>query len=445
MVRILENDKCFVRMDLTRMKVVWICQVSNESLRKHLNLVKPLWRHFRGILRGNFTNTIKGVDYAQWNSNALVEFNSLENIDLHVIFTHPNMEQKEVRFNEGRISFYAENMSDNSFLHTFLRKIRRGKVSYDSWTRISKLVDTINPDIVHVMGAENPQYSLSCLLISRNIPVLVQLQTLLHAKDVVITDSSLEVQKICEYKTLQRADYIGTSVIQFAKTIHDCIRKDVDIINTRLMITEKKDLSEHEGIFDFVYFANSISKAADLAIEAFGIAHRKHPEITLDIVGGTTNALNDTILKRAKELGCQDAITIEGKLPTHDDVIRQIKKARFALLPLKFDVLSGTIREAIWNGLPVVTTITSGTPALNNKRQSALLSVIGNHEEMAFNMCKLLDNPNLVVELRRNAVITADEMYRSNEQVAREWVIAYKACIDHFRTGKPIPKGLMID
>ena len=426
------------------LKVVWICQVSNEQLREHLELELPLWRRFNSFFRGKRKISNRAADYAQWNTNAIAEFRSLDKIDLHVIFTHPNMRKKEVVFRDGGITFYAENMSDNSLLHTIKRHILKGKVSYKCWTRISRIVKRINPDIIHLMGAENSQYSLSILSLPHNVPVLVQLQTLLHAPDAVISDYGMAIQKECEYKTLMKADYIGTSIPRYATIIHEKIRDNVTIVNNRLMISEETNMSESKKQFDFVYFANSISKAVDLAIEAFGIAHRKFPKITLDIVGGATESEVSKLMARAEELGCRDAITIEGKLSTHEDVIKQIRKARFALLPLKFDIMSGTIREAIWNGIPVVTTITSGTPVLNEKRESVLLSKVGDHEGMALNMCKLIDNHLLAETLRINAVVTIDELFESNSQIAKKWVDIYRVCIDNFHMGKSIPKNIIL-
>ncbi len=422
-------------------KVVWICQVSNAEIRKHLFLEKPIWRDIKGFLKGRLYR-IGGTDYAQWNTNAIDEFRSIMEVELHVIFTHPNMRKKEVIFEENGIHFYAESMSDNSLFHSIMRKIKKGDVPYSSWRRISSLVKSISPDIIHMMGAENPQYSLSIFSLPHNIPVLIQLQTMLNAPDVDITDSGLRFQKQCEYKVIQRADYIGLSVPQFAAPIRS-LRNNAVIVDTHLMIAERANYSDCEKQFDFVYFANAIGKAVDLAIEAFAIAYQKHPEITLDIIGGASDAELVSIKCRLEELNCLNAVTIEGKLPTHEDVICQIRKSRYALLPLKIDVVSGTVREAMWNGLPIVTTITSGTPTLNSKRESVLLSSVGDHEGLASNMCKLLDNPQLGLSLRKNASITVEEMYGNNNECAKVWVSAYKACIDNFTSGIPIPKELI--
>ena len=213
-------------------------------------------------------------------------------------------------------------------------------------------------------------------------------------------------------------------------------------MNTRLVIGEKANLAESEKQFDFVYFANFIGKSVDLAIEAFGIAHSQQPSLTLDIIGGTSEEEVQKLMSRMEELGCKDAVTIEGKLPTHDDVIKQIRKARIALLPLKIDMVSGTVREAMWNGLPVITTITQGTPLLNEKRESVLLSEIGDYKALANNMIILSNDSALFERLQKNAVITVDELYGDNQGRAREWVEVYNACIDNFRNGTPLPESV---
>ena len=188
--------------------------------------------------------------------------------------------------------------------------------------------------------------------------------------------------------------------------------------------------------FDFVYYASNIQKACDLAIEAFALARKKSPSITMDIVGGFDSGYKAFLDKRIQELNISDAITFEGSLLTHDDVIRQIRKSRFALLPLKVDITSGTIREAMSNGLPVVTTDTGelGTQKLNLKRQNALISSIGDHQALAENMLRLLNDESLADALRQNAYQTRFEA-NSNEMVVRRYVDAYKACIDSFKNG----------
>ena len=423
-------------------RVVWICSVSNPELRSHLDLGIPLWQRIVNLLtRGK--NQEEATDTAQWNTNAIEEFQQIEEVDLHVLFIHSRMKKNIQHFKIGRIHFYAISVG-NIKLSNYLRRRFLGKSpSFNSVHKIIvKLVNQLAPDIIHIMGAENPPYSLAILKLPVNIPNIVQLQTLLSDPSVIKKQPELAIQISCEKTVLQNADYIGTKSRTFPKIIRENIKPDATCVNTRLVIGEKAHLDESEKQFDFVYFANFISKSVDLAIEAFGIAHSKHPSLTLDIIGGTSEEEVRKLMSRMEELGCKDAVTIEGKLPTHDDVIKQIRKARIALLPLKIDMVSGTVREAMWNGLPVITTITQGTPLLNEKRESVLLSEIGDHKALANNMIILSNDSALFERLQKNAVITVDELYGDNQGRAREWVEVYNACIDNFRNGTPLPESV---
>lgn len=411
-------------------RVVWICQMSSPELRSHLDLHLPIWHKIIRRIMHRDTSDAVG-DIAIWNINAVKEFQLIDDIELHVIFVHEKMCERVQQFKEGRIMFYAVGEGETS-LFSYLQKHFMGTNKTNMSSRIiSSIVEKIQPNIIHVMGAENPQYSLSVLALPSNIPIIVQLQTLLHktdtkGKDVLQRDSELQV--------LCRADYIGTKIERYKDIILSDIKPKAKFVQTRLMIAEKAKPLVSEKHFDFVYFANHINKSVDLAIEAFCLAYQHHPEITLDIVGGTTDNEIAKIRRRLEKSGCNKAVSFEGRLQTHEDVIIQISKARFALLPLKIDFISGTLREAMWYGLPVVTTITSGTPLLNEVRDSVLLSRIGDHEEMAKNMCKLIENPLLADKLQKNAFITLEEMYEGNDKIAAEWVNAYKFCIEDFKS-----------
>ena len=161
------------------------------------------------------------------------------------------------------------------------------------------------------------------------------------------------------------------------------------------------------------------------------------------MVGGYTVDLKSMLDNRLKELGIEHSVTFEGKLATHEDVIRQIKKSRFALLPLKMDVIPGTVREAMANGLPVVTTITeNGTPNLNKKRESVLLSAQGDYQAMATNMLKLVDDPEYAKTIQANAGLTASER-TSNKLIIDKWVEAYYACVEFAKNKTPIANDLI--
>ena len=428
-----------------KIKVVWICSVSNPKLRDHLDLGYPFWHKIVKHISGKKRREVV-VDYAQWNSNAIDEFEKIEDVELHVIFAHKLLKKNVQRFIENDIHYYAVKEDEYGLIGYGRTYLFGDQWLYARSNRtIAKLVKEINPDIVHMQGAEMLAHSPSLLLLPRTIPCIVQLETMLQAPEVrkQCPNPRLDRQRICEYEVLKRADYIGYSTNHFYHVVRDYVKNEASFVNTRLIIGEKGDMTPCDKVYDFTYFANYINKSVDLAIEAFGIAHQQRPELTLDIIGSLTEADRTALINRLNELGCKDSVKIEGRLKTHDDVIAQIKKAKFALLPLKIDVVSSTIREAMWNGLPVITTRTVGTPLLNEKRESVLISEIGDHAAMADNMLKIAGDSSLAEKLRNNAAITVEEMYGNNEKQARQWLAAYHACINHFKNGVPLPNEVV--
>lgn len=426
-----------------KIKVCWICQVSNARIRQHLSLGSPWWIKMIRRIMGLKTDAIV-ADYGIWNTNAIEEFEKFDDVEVHVIFTHWRMRKNIQEFQEGNIHYYAVNSGDTSLWRNIKMYLKLGSIKYEkTWRTISKQVEKINPDIIHIMGAENPYYSLSILSLPKSIPVIVQLQVLLHNPVAEQHHKPNKAQKDCEFKVLQHADYIGSRLELNAKYIRQLIRPDAVIVNTRLLVAEKVDRKRYEKQYDFVYFANNVSKALDLAIEGFAVAFKQNNTLTLDLIGGLSDNQRLELDSKLSQLGIKNAVTIEGRLPTHNDVIIAIKKARFALLPLKTDFISSTIREAMYAGIPVITTETEGTPLLNENRESVLLSQIGDANALALNMIRLVNDSELAETLRSNAYLTVEEKYGNNTERAREWVEAYNACIDNFKNGTPIPDRLI--
>ena len=296
---------------------------------------------------------------------------------------------------------------------------------------IKKLISKIKPDLVHLIGPENAHYSMALLDVPKNIPTIAQLQTLLNDPDFKanypIGESSFKYLATIERKVLNRADYIGTRAVKYVDIVKNSIKQNAVILDTTLALGET--IYEHicEKKYDFVYFASNINKSCEIALEAFALAYQQEPSITLDIVGGFTSDYKSLLDGIIAKYGIDNAVTFEGRLATHDDVLKQIRKARFALLPLKIDLTSGTIREAMSNGLPVVTTDTGdlGTQLLNRDYQCALISPKADCLSLADNMIRLLNDSLLADTLRQNAYRLQRERY-NNEAIVDGYIEAYK-------------------
>lgn len=428
-----------------KIKVLWLCYFSNSEVREKLNPKTGFIEVIaRKILR---MEKNKVADFAQWITNGIKEFEKFKNIELHVVSPQYGISEKKITFQQNGIHYYFYK-PDDSFVIKFLRKIfNKYETEYRGNRKITQeFINQIQPDIIHLYGAENYYYSITGLDIDTDkFPFMVSLQTLttdpeFKSKDVV-TPKLYDFRSKVECAVLERVKYIGSDIPKYREIIWQHINQNAIFLNTYLAISEKITYTRTEKKFDFVSFSASIHKAADIAIEAFAIACQKYPELTLNIIGGTPEPFTQNLKKRINELGIERNIIFSGKLPTHDNVLKQIQLAKFALLPLKIDFISGTIREAMFAELPVVTTITHGTPTLNKKRKSVLLSELGDFQAMADNIIQLIESPTLAKELTENGLLTVHERW-NNEKDMLELVEAYNAILNHHHKGIPIPREL---
>ena len=422
--------------------MVWVCNVMNASIREHLHADITFGRWIQIVIficvsvflpigirtrLKRYLYYVPQSDYGQWNTNAFKEFEKVDSIDLHVIVP-VNMTSRLIEEFESKGIHYYIVKSKESLLQKALGD-KLGVPSYKANRReIVSVIDRLSPDIVHVIGAENPQYSQVVFDIYKRYPVIVQLQTLLSDPKLQKEGGKLSAVAEMEKKILSQPVTIGTPMQEFKEVILSVINPDAHIVDIGLAVNEPVERREYEKKYDFVYFSANISKAADLAIAAFCLAAKKHPEISLDVIGAYSEDFKNHLEEELDKSGVKPNVTFEGSLPSHDDVINSIRKSRYALLPLKIDMISGTIREACANGLPVVTTITGGTPQLNTVRETALLSPIGDDEALAENMIRLVENPEIAAKLKENGYLYAESL-ANNKEIINKWVETYEKLI----------------
>jgi len=414
------------------MKVLWICHFSNPEVRAHLNLKVSI---VELLIRKYLKKHKSWKDFAKWISNGIKEFEKFNDIELHVVSPHYGIKKRINSFELNGIFYHFFKPDDDSIIKKIRKSISKNIESDYEGNRkvISSLIESINPDVIHMYGAENPYYSISALDIDLSkYPLMVSLQTLMSdsvfLKNYPIDNRSYNFRSSIEQKIIKRIDYIGSSVQKYRQVIWSSFNPKAIFFKTYLAVEEKVDIINMDKKYDFVFFAANISKAVDYAIEAFALAKRKHDNITLHVIGDYDDSLMAEIKQQLERIGILEGIDFTGKLPTYNDVINEIRKARFALIPLKVDMISGTVRESMANGLPVITTITPLTPELNSRRDSVLLSEKGDFQTMADNMCRLIEDDMLVETLKENGYLTVREMYDNNHAM-KVWKNYYELIV----------------
>ena len=430
----------------SKLNIVWICRVANPQINAHVHIVKWTLKNIIKFFLGRSSRLPQ--DYASWNTNAIREMEKFNDIKLTVITPYSSISGIQ-QFTINGVDYICFQSDDDNFWSSISMRLWKSIKKDHKKNRklVKSFIERINPDVVHVIGAENPFYSLCALDVPRDIPCVVALQTLMSVPDFKKNYPTNE--KVYQYRTcvekqvIRRSDYISSSIKTFYDYVKANIKKDSIFLKMTLAVGVEINIKPIKKEYDFVYFANNISKAADDAIEAFALAYKKNPSLTLNISGSYDSAYRYSLEKRMVTLGIENNVFITGSKQTHDEVIEQIKKSRYAILPLKVDFISSTIREAMGCGLPVVTTITVGTPELNKDRESVLLSPIGDYQAMANNMLRLVDDERLAEKVRENALVTVNEKY-SNEMFMKIWRKAYYEIIANFKDGTPFSEELIL-
>lgn len=424
-------------------KVVWLCHFSNPHIRSKLRLSNLCFQNFiRSLLGKKKMNN--NSDFAPWVTNLINEFERFKDVELHIIAPHKGLKKFTQEFNHNGISYHFYKPELPFMLSKVADKIVKGKRKYRlNRFFIKRFIKQINPDIVNLIGTENPYYSIGALDI-KDIPVYVSAQTVYtNPNRMALTGNVQQDRWDLELQIHQKVQYYGCT---------GRMHRDLIINNNPQAIVFKmffpieypqkvKDVPKE---YDFVFFAAGVTKKKGIedAIDALAKVKAYYPNVILNVVGKCENTYKDFLNIKIAQLNLQENIIFNNYFPVHSDMHQHIKKSRFALLPVKLDIISGTIVEAMLLELPLVTYKTTGTPYLNKDGQTVLFGDIDDIDSLAENMLVFLKNPAFAGELAAKAKAFIEREFNNTDN-AKRLVENYRAVINHYHNKTPIPQELL--
>jgi glycosyltransferase involved in cell wall biosynthesis len=432
---------------MEKIKVVWICHFSNQQTRSNLKLSST--RFFYRLIAKIIGKEPKNRDYkdfAPWISILIEEFEKFEDVELHVISPQVGLKGISSQFNLNGVHYYFYNPDFTLFLSYLIKNVALWLKIQPSSFIVKRFLKKIKPDIINLIGAEN--YYHSCVVLDiEKIPILVTCQT------IFTNPQRLQFQPHAD----KSKNWAIELLIQQKEKYFACggrMHRDLLIENNREAIVLKGYLpaktpgkiEEQVHEYDFVCFAagHDDKKGTKDAIEAISLVKVRKPDVRLNIVGKCSPDYREILDKIIIKLGLIDNIVFHSYFAEHADLFRQVKKSKFALLPVKMDVISSTTREAMHLGIPVITYRTSGTPLLNKEKECVLLADIGDINKLVENMILLLESDTLANKLRLNAQEYVDINFNNAVEAIRLKKI-YRAVILHNTNGSEIPKELLFD
>lgn len=428
---------------MDKIKIAYICHFSTQQVRRRLYLRSFFWGNILRII--GHKPLLSYNDSGVWNADIIKAFENNADYDCHVISHHLGLRTKNQLFTIEGVCYHfiqeKENLTEK-IIDTLFKKEHKQELDAPA-RRINDIVEVIQPDIVLVCGAENPIYSSSVLEIN-NKPIFVLLQTLLNDSKRISMGVGNELRRDLEKRVLAKAGYFGTLNPSDKDYIFKLNPKAI-CLRIVLPFSCPEDHEEVSKEFDFVFFANGLSKnkGAEDALSAFATVVSHHPSATLNMIGNCSEEYKRHLVTIMKENNTTRNVTFHDHFPIKDDVIRQVKKARIAVLPSITAPLNSTVREIMMLGIPAVVYETSVTSVINANKQNLLTAKMESIKDLGVKMLFAYNHPKEMNEMASCAQQYAQSTF-TVEAVAKTLDADIKAIIDEYYHLNPIPQELKL-
>jgi len=139
-----------------------------------------------------------------------------------------------------------------------------------------------------------------------------------------------------------------------------------------------------------------------MALKVLKKLSKKYSDASLCMIGPDRDGTFDDIKKEARRLGLENHVRLPGRLDK-EEWWRLSEEYDIFINTTDYDNTPVSVMEAMALGLPVVSTNAGGLPYLLENRQDALLVDVGDVAAMVQKISYLIDHPNEVERLTRNA------------------------------------------
>lgn len=434
---------------MDKIKVVWLCHFSNEEVRHSYprKTKRPLYSFVRKML-GLYEKSTKVADFAAWITGGIEEIRKHDDMELHVISPQTDIKGLSYEFEIQGVYYHFYNPNWTLLMMHLLKNLNLWLKLQNSSYFANKFIKIIKPDIVDLIGVENIYHSCAIFGVDDRIPKILTLQTFFSNPDTLglnpNKNKSLHWQM--ERKAFSKYKYYNTNNAYKGLLLEanpHAIIFPFDFWDSTYPPVEDRDKE-----YDFINFAANLirSKGSLDTLKALAIVKKQYPNVKLNISGridgtGVEKKEYDEIIK---QYGLQDNVFFTPYHETQKALFQHIKKARFAVLPVYYDVVPGTLKQAMYYELPVVTYATTGTPNINKVEERILIAERGNVEQLAEKMLQLLNNPQKAEELKKKAKQYAIDNSNNTKRYSR-LLDNYKAIIAFEKQGTPIPEHLLLN
>lgn len=296
-----------------------------------------------------------------------------------------------------------------------------------SWWRLRKLVEKLQPQIVH------SHLYLSDILSRLAVPGSCRLISTLHNRDgwwyqptrvrsLGKTWLDNVTGRLRHVRFISVSDDVSSAAEGLLKVPPARNRVVANGICLDRVKTKDAGLSPGRKIIQVARFYPQ--KNHHMALRAFRIVLGREPEARLVFVGD--GPLREAIERDASDMGVGHAVEFLG---ARDDVADQLVAADVFWLTSSYEGLPVACIEAMASGLPTVVTSVGGLPELVKDRGTGCLVDPDDHEQLAMLTLELFSDPQFAASLGRNAREHVIRRY-SIELTAERYVKVYRQLLE---------------
>lgn len=404
---------------MKKIKVVWLCHFTNQEMKSYFNAP-----HVN--------------EFAPWISYLIELFNKIPSVDLHIVA--PNyFNNKNVTFVKDDVTYhffqYLPIPLYNKYLKIIYSVLQIDLITNYNWLnyKIPQLIKKINPDIIHLHGAENSQsYSSGILSLINKYPVITTIQGFIGLSRSV--NNLTNKRKKIENEIISNCVHFGVRTEDMKNVIFNINPKAVfHYHNYPISVPKivKSNIGYTEPI-DCVFFARiSKDKGIEDLLKAVSIISKNIPSISLSVIGGANSLYMNYLKKMCLDLAITRNVKFLGFVQTQRELHEYVLNAKICVLPTYYDIIPGTIIESMFVKLPVVAYAVGGIPELNQELETVAIVEKGNIKELVQKITLLLTDVGLRKELAENAFAYSHKRF-DNNKVAFDIIDAYRIVMSDF-------------
>jgi len=392
----------------SKKKIVWLCHLNNEYISSNLGIKKSL-------------------EFAPWIDRFADIFEKYNEYDIYIVSPHRNI-IKTKYFSRNNIHYiffpFLVPFIPKRVFHYFHRLTKYWWNKY----KIRRIVEKIEPDLIHLFGTENIYFTSSIFQFKNLKPVFITIQGFAN-HTYGISKNALD-NKANELKILKEFNYYGVrdnEMIKFIKKSNPNAQFfHHEIAPYRPKYFKKDDIN---SVYDIIFFGRVCKeKGIEDLIEALSIVKRDIPNITAVVLGPSTPNYLQKIKMYAKQYNVYENITFFGPKKCIDEVHKIAVKSKICVLPTYADTIPGTILESMLMGIPCISYSVGGIPTMKTKDVIRIVDV-GNIKMLAKEIQDLLSDSKSRRIQRKLAYNYVNNRW-SDEKIYSEIVNAYNKIIN---------------